>query len=265
MSRHETEISPPSTFSQNRNQNVNSHIQQTGPFSTLIESLSRIRDVIIHPRRGIRQIIEKPDYWGPCIVLVILALLIMLNFALAIRLLDFKVSSDLERDLEDNNMQSAHQVIRDWRIIGFFLVTLDPVIALLVMTFLFWLLLRYFTDLSSSQRSFRMCFSILGYISITNVPQELIKSLLLIQKSRKIVELNDPGEMKPDEYITHEIASKTTEIANSTFTVIGTILSSLWLLILLYYALRTLEIEKKQAVLLCILFQIFKITFSYIF
>ncbi len=231
----------------------------------LNKSFTNIRAVILHPRRDMKRIIDNPDYWGPVIVLALLAILTMLNFALAFRLLNFEVDSSLENKLEQNDMMSSNEIIRVWRINGILLTSLEPVFALLVVILLFWLLLRHGSDLPSSQRSFKICFSILGYISIALLPQELSKTIQLILKGQQTVELNNPGSMKADEYITRQIALHTSDMASGPIVVIGTIISSLWFLSLLFFALQTLGIEKKQAFLLCALFWIFKFIFNYVF
>ncbi|MFX0093971.1 MAG: YIP1 family protein [Candidatus Hodarchaeota archaeon] len=186
----------------------------------------RFINVLIAPPTGMRMVTRAPDFLGPLIISSIIG-----GFSAVLYFfLNFSLGSFYGQPVSSSSSYYLFSFL--YSSVAFF----SQIIGLFIWAFIFWIVLGVFTTLQDGDRKFRRAFSIVGYAWLPNVVLQII-SILYYFFAFSIYPPNMSFSMAIF------LISLPLTILSYLFT--------LWSIVLLYFALNSLEVSGDRAIIIC--------------
>lgn len=211
----------------------------------------RFIKVLTSPSAGMTEITRAPEYMGPLLVSFLLGVLLCIASLIQESKIHYNFTGTTGFPEIDAIMEQAFVLVSVFSAV---ISLMSFVIGVFIWGIILWILLAILSNLSPEDRSFKRSMSIVGYAWVPQIIGAIINPIyLFFFYPSTTVTLDLSG------FITGNIdlssLSSATEGLNLPIEILGFVLF-LWSLILVYSALKSLEVPRDRIIIICGLYGI---------
>ncbi|MFX1535917.1 MAG: YIP1 family protein [Promethearchaeota archaeon] len=206
----------------------------------------RFVKVLTSPEEGMSMITRAPDYLGPFLIAFIIGIFVTISGLITASRTQYNIIGDM--GVPGFDVSSLEPIMNAAGFFGSFIGIIDPIIGLLIWGVIFWLLMAAFSNLNSSDRTFKRSISIVGFASIPLILGGIInvvysffyypETVITLDYDKLFAGSLDYLQITGGNYISWPLE-------------IVSFLLLLWTVFLVYKGLQTLEVSSDKRLIIC--------------